>query len=802
MHLGTPILPHNIPARQNMPKSITTTWTCSRCLRYQQRPSRRYLATVAAAYALPELSNQIASKHDDTTLRKIFDSQTFWQDYSEPRKSWTGKRAGLFQNRHLKTPQGFNDFAEVTLKRCRRLVDRVARLSTVEEYRQLAQLLDRLSDLLCRIIDIADFVRSTHPDPAFQNAAAQAHHRMFEYMNILNTTTELNDQLRIALNNPEVVSSWSEEELRVAQILKKDFSQSAIDLPKEKRERFVQLSNQVNENGSKFLNDMSPSQAKISVRSERLKGLDPRFIRAYSTHRGTTELPLHHSLVQQVLAHVEDDVIRRQVYIASRTAASKDIELLESLMRTRAELANLSGFSSYAEMTLTDKMARTPDAVSKFLQALSESNQEAVQSELAPLLELKRSKRNTKDDQLRPWDRDFYRRQLPELSPKRSRDADNLSAYFSLGTVMQGLSRLFTKLYGVRFQPVEPQHGETWSPEVRRLDVIDESEERIAVVYCDLFARDGKSPNPAHFTLRCSRFITSTELNEAHVLDGASKIVDPISLANDGMATSSPTSSGVYQLPTIALICDFPPPMSSRAPPLLPTSHLTTLFHEMGHAIHSILGRTTLQNVAGTRCATDFAELPSIMMENFATDPAVLSLYARHWETDAPLPQHLAQQIQKRALTIDSPREGASDTEWQIILSLFDQAYHSDLASKIDFDSTSVAQDIYCRYASLPEPSETRWQGFFGHLVGYGGSYYSYLFDRSISKRVWDVVFDKGQNGAAVDREKGELYKNEVLRWGGSKEPWACVAAVLGDDTLASGGPAAMKSVGSWGVAR
>lgn len=682
------------------------------------------------------------------------------------------------------------------------MVDRVAKLSTVDEYRQLAQLLDRLSDLLCRIIDIADFVRSTHPDPAFQNAAAQAHYRMFEYMNILNTTTELNSQLKIALSSPDVVSSWSEEELRVAQILKKDFSQSAIDLPKDKREKFVLLSNQINETGSKFLDGMSPSQAKLSIPSDRLRGLDPRYIRAYSTHRGTTELPLHYSLVQQVLANVEEETIRKRVYIASRTAARKDIELLETLMTSRAELANLSGFSSYAEMTLTDKMARTPDAVSKFLQALSESNQEGTRSELAPLLELKRKTSKHTEDQLYPWDRDFYRRQIPQLSPNRSRDADNLSAYFSLGTVMQGLSRLFMKLYGVRFQPVEPQHGETWSPDVRRLDVINENGERISVVYCDLFAREGKSPNPAHFTLRCSRFITSAELNETHDSGEASRLVDPILLANDGMATSPPSAGGVYQLPTIALICDFPPPMSTKSPPLLPTSHLTTLFHEMGHAIHSILGRTTLQNVAGTRCATDFAELPSIMMENFATDPAVLGLYARHWETDAPLPEHLAHQIQKRALTTDGPREGASDTEWQIILSLFDQAYHSHPASKAEFDSTSVAHDIYGRYASLPEPLETRWQGFFGHLVGYGGSYYSYLFDRSISKRVWEVVFKKGENGAAVDRERGELYKNEVLRWGGSKEPWACVAAVLDDETLSNGGPEAMKSVGSWGVAR
>ena len=189
-------------------------------------------------------------------------------------------------------------------------------------------------------------------------------------------------------------------------------------------------------------------------------------------------------------------------------------------------------------------------------------------------------------------------------------------------------------------------------------------------------------------------------------------------------------------------------------------------------------------------------------MENFATDPAVLALYARHWETDAPLPSNLAEQIQRRALAADGPREGAADTEWQILLSMFDQAYHSELAGHSDFDSTAIAHSIYNQYASLPEPPQTKWQGFFGHLVGDGGSYYSYLFDRSIAKKVWEIVFAKGENGAAIDRQRGERYKDHVLRWGGSREPWACVAAVLQDESLQNGGPQAMRSVGSWGVNR
>jgi mitochondrial intermediate peptidase len=781
-----------------MSKTIRPTWTCLRCRQQQLVPKRRL--TTATAATIPKfLDPQTSAKHDDTTLRQIFDSQVFWQDFSESRRSWTGKRVGLFQNQYLQTPQGFHAFAEVTLQKCQDLVDRILAISTLDGYRSIVQLLDRLSDLLCRIIDIADFVRSTHPDPAFQHAAAQAHYRMFEYMNILNTTTGLNDQLKLALEDPNVTSSWTEEELIVAQILRKDFSQSAIDLPKAKRRKFVELSNTINEIGSQFLDSMRPASYSVTFKSERLGGLDPRVVRRYTNRRGDVELPSHGSIVSHVLARAHDESVRKEMYITSRIAASEEISMLEKMLKARAELASLCGYDSYASRALTDKMARTPEAVNKFLEALADNNRPHVKDELANLL---RAKQNhlSESNELNPWDRDYYRDRVPNPMQRPTRNSDMLPSYFSLGTVIQGLSRLFSRLYGVRFQPVEPLPGETWSPEVRRLDVIDEKHGRIAVVYCDLFAREGKSPNPAHFTLRCSRLITSAEIAENASAASSTNPVDPVALANDGMATSSLGPDGAFQLPTIALICDFPPPASPRVPPLLPTSHLTTLFHEMGHAIHSILGRTTLQNVSGTRCATDFAELPSILMENFATNPAVLSLYARHWETDAPLPLHLAEQIQRNALAADGPKEGAADTEWQILLSLFDQAYHSPLAAKSDFDSTSVTHNVYRQYASFKEPSETKWQGFFGHLVGYGGSYYAYLFDRAIAKRVWEVVFSKGEGNAALERERGESFRKEVLGWGGSREPWTSVASVLKDDRLRNGGEEAMKLVGGWGV--
>jgi len=225
-------------------------------------------------------------------------------------------------------------------------------------------------------------------------------------------------------------------------------------------------------------------------------------------------------------------------------------------------------------------------------------------------------------------------------------------------------------------------------------------------------------------------------------------------------------------------------------------TEVTTLFHEMGHAIHSVLGRTSLQNVSGTRCATDFAELPSVLMEYFASDPTVLSLFARHYETDQPLPYEMVAE----KLALDKKFDG-SDTENQIILSMVDQAYHSSLPLSPSFNTTAIYHDIQRTHGVLPaDPPGTSWQGFFGHLFGYGSTYYSYLFDRVLAKRIWQIVFASGQDQKSVDRESGERMKERVLKWGGGRDPWRCLAEVLKDGRVETGGEKAMGIVGSWGV--
>ncbi|KIW72842.1 hypothetical protein PV04_01009 [Phialophora macrospora] len=777
-------------------------WTCARCLRKQNRYNSTAAgvvnddSTFRSAYLNGNPSAR--SKSDDDLLREVFNRKGL-------SKATQTRRSGLIGNTLLTNANGFQKFAETSVVQCKRLVERTLAASTAEEYKAIPRDLDRLSDLLCRVIDLSDFIRSIHPGANVAAAASASYSLMFQYMNELNTTTGLNEQLQKAWDMPEVRSQWNEEEKMVAMLLMRDFAKSGIHLPDKQRHQFVSLSNDIVQLGNDFVNQMDHAKDYVSFSARQLDGLDPTLIQSLK-YRERAQIPVSSRWSKMVIHSVKDPATRKEMYMAERSASKKTVATLEQLLLRRAELAKLTGFDNFAQMTLIEKMAKTPEAVNNFLESINANNKIHVQKELAPLLELKRKMVPGAKD-LDPWDHNYLLAKLHQMEASsgprtsKSRLQESARSYFALGHVMQGLSSLFDSLYGVRFVPKETAQGEIWHPDVRRLDVYTDKQEHIATMYCDLFSRPGKQSHPAHFTLLCSREISDEEIRDCAERQQA---------LNNGMPTLQSTdgASGKvlhHQIPVIALVCGFPHSSTADEPALLSQYNLISLFHEMGHAIHSILGRTSMQGISGTRVATDFSELPSVLMESFATDPSVLKLFARHYESDAPMPEELVHLLASES-SRETSRQGASNNEAQIVMSILDQVYHGDgpvrALNSGRYDSTAVYYDVWNKYGSMPEPWGTSWQGFFGHLHGYGASYYSYLFDTAIARRVWKNVFRSGENTGAVDRRAGERFKEEVLRWGGGRDPWLCLEGLLGEGKgiLAEGGDEAMLEVGRWGV--
>ena len=151
---------------------------------------------------------------------------------------------------------------------------------------------------------------------------------------------------------------------------------------------------------------------------------------------------------------------------------------------------------------------------------------------------------------------------------------------------------------------------------------------------------------------------------------------------------------GSYQLPVVAIVCNFPSPGVS-SPPLLTHNMVENLFHEMGHAMHSMLARTQYQHVTGTRCSTDFAEVPSVLMEYFAWDPRVLMRFARHYKTGQSLPEEFAQRLcQGRTMF------GALEMQRQVLYAMIDQIYHGK--HPLDGSTTDILAQVQSQYTVIP----------------------------------------------------------------------------------------------------
>ncbi len=363
------------------------------------------------------------------------------------------------------------------------------------------------------------------------------------------------------------------------------------------------------------------------------------------------------------------------------------------------------------------------------------------------------------------------------------------------------LSRLFQALYGVSLRVAEVSPGEAWHADVRKLEVMDERMGVLGWIYADLYARGGKPGGAAHYTVRCSR--RTDDDDEQGDLKYASQDDQAIVQVAREFETSkhSPLlgQNTVYQLPVVVLLCEFVPPSIGRGPSILEWHEVLTLFHEMGHAMHcepffylvsqvterltAMIGRTEYQNVSGTRCATDFVELPSILMEHFLNSPTVLSLFD---PTSPPAIRQVGSVHEDPCRSID--------THTQILLAMLDQIYHSSSVLPPTFDSTVALMQLYAHYGLIPYVPGTSWQTQFGHLFGYGATYYSYLFDRAIASRVWRELFSCDP----LNRKVGEKLRGEVLRHGGGKDPWKMVSSLLNSPELEVGDAAAMAEVGRW----
>lgn len=471
----------------------------------------------------------------------------------------------------------------------------------------------------------------------------------------------------------------------------------------------------------------------VLTQAEQLKGLPPSAVEA-AAHTAAEKgkegwvITLQAPSYVPFMKYSDCRDLRRELYMAYNTQCTHDNEqnnfdIVRQLVNHRMELARLLGYTDYADYVLRKRMAEDSAHVYRLLDDLLEAYTPAAHREVAEVEALARRLEGD-DFQLMPWDFSYYSEKLK--NEKYQFDEEALRPYFELSRVKEGVFGLATRLYGITFRrnPDIP----VYHPDVDAYEVFDTDGSYLAVLYTDFHPRAGK---------RSGAWMTSYKEQWTE-------------------------ADGTDSRPHVSVTMNFTKPTADK-PALLTFSEVTTFLHEFGHALHGMFARTRFQSMSGTNVYWDFVELPSQFMENFAIEKDFLHTFARHYQTDVPIPDEWIQRI------VDASNFNvAYSCLRQVSFGLLDMAWYTR-REPFSGDVAAYERQAWQRAQLLPPVDGTCMSVQFGHIMsgGYSAGYYSYKWAEVLDADAFSVFKQHG----IFDRATADSFRQHILSKGGTEHP-------------------------------
>ena len=521
----------------------------------------------------------------------------------------------------------------------------------------------------------------------------------------------------------------------------RDFELSGIGLPKEKQQRFGEISARMSELGAKFGNnvlDATMGWSKLVTDVNDLAGMPQSAIDAAKAIAEAKEqdgylLTLDMPSYLPVMTYADNRELRKEMSIAYSTRASDqgpnagqwdNSEIIAEILALRHELAQLLGFKNYAEKSLATKMAQSPDQVINFLTDLAQRAHPQGVTELAELTTF--AKEHYGVDKLESWDLAYYsEKQKQHLF---SIDDEQLRPYFPEQRALSGLFEVVHRIYGLTAK--ERHDIDTWHDDVRFFELYDESNTLRGSFYLDLYAREHK---------RGGAWMDDCMGRMRH-------------------------ADGSLQNPVAYLTCNFNKPVGDK-PALFTHNEVTTLFHEFGHGLHHMLTQIDTADVAGINGVPwDAVELPSQFMENWCWEPEALAFISGHYETGEPLPQAMLDNM-----LMAKNYQSAMFVLRQLEFGLFDFRLHAEYSPEKGARVMDTLSSVKEKVSVVPSTPWARFPHAFSHIFagGYAAGYYSYLWADVLAADAFSRFSEEG----IFNRETGQSFLDNILTRGGSEEP-------------------------------
>jgi len=444
-------------------------------------------------------------------------------------------------------------------------------------------------------------------------------------------------------------------------------------------------------------------------------------------HEGKWVFTLHKPSMLPFLQYSEKRDLREKIYKAYLNRGNHGDELdnkqiLKRIANLRVRSAHLMGYDSHADFVLEECMAKKPENVYDLLMKLWKPGLKRAGEEAQAMQAMIDAEGG--DFDLQSWDWWYYAEKVKKA--KYDLDEEMLRPYLQLENVLQGVFDLTGKLYGLKYE--ERFDIPRYHEDVRTFEVKESDGSHIGILYVDYFPRESKRGGAWMGSYR-----------EQHYLDGE-KIT-----------------------PVICNVGNFSKPTADK-PSLLSWDDVLTLFHEFGHGLHGLLTDCRYKRLSGTAVAQDFVELPSQIMENWAKEPEMLKMYAKHYETGEPMPDELIAKIQKSALF----NQGFGITEY-LAASVLDMDYHTMTEEK-DFSVLEFERKSMDRIGLIPQIAPRYRSGYFRHVFagGYSAGYYSYIWAEVLDADAFKAFKETGD---LFNRDVASAFRKNVLARGGSAEP-------------------------------
>lgn len=533
-----------------------------------------------------------------------------------------------------------------------------------------------------------------------------------------------------AVNQKKDQLGLTTEQDRLLDKYYKRFIRSGASLSQDKQTRLKEINKELSTLGLTFSNNVLSENNTFKLfvdKEEDLAGL-PEWFKASAAAEAEADgqtgkwlITLHNASRLPFLQYAQNRKLREQVYMAyinrgNNNDKNDNKEIISQIVKLRLEKANLLGYDNYSNFVLDECMAKNSATVMDFLHNLWQYSLPKAKAEAAELQKL--MDKEGKGEKLQPWDWWYYTEQLRK--EKYDLDEEEIKPYFKLENVRDGAFDVAHKLYGINFKRLD--NIPVYHPDVEVFKVTDADGSDLGIFYVDYFPRSGKS---------------------------------------GGAWMSNYREQQGDIRPLVCNVSSYTKPVGDM-PSLLTLDEVETLFHEFGHGLHGLLTKCNYAGVAGTNVVRDFVELPSQIMEHWATQPEVLKSYARHYQTGEVIPDALIAKI----LNQKTFNQGFMTTEL-LAAALLDMELHN-LTQVDNFDPVAFEKKAMDKLGLIPEIAPRYRVTYFNHIIGgYAAGYYSYLWANVLDADAFEAFKENG----IFDQETARLFRSNVLEKGDSEDP-------------------------------